>query len=139
MISQTAEYALRAVLHLAQHADDIPVSVDAVAEALEIPRNYLSKILHTLAKSGVLTSHRGPRGGFNLSVPSAELCLLDVINPFDRVSERRLCLLGRKECSDATPCPAHHRWRAVSDQVSDFFSDTTIEQFLAEGMGEEAN
>ena len=139
MISQTAEYALRAVLHLAQHADDKPVSVDAVAEALDIPRNYLSKILHTLAKDGVLTSLRGPGGGFNLSVPSDELCLLDVINPFDRLNDRRQCLLGRKECSDDTPCPAHHSWRDVSDQVTDFFSHTTIEQFLAEGVGTEAD
>ena len=130
MISQTAEYALRAVLHLAQQTDSQPVPVETVAEALDIPRNYLSKILHTLAKSGVLTSLRGPRGGFMLMVPSHELSLLDVIDPFDHLDERRQCLLGKRECTDDAPCAAHHRWRDISAQVTDFFNDTTIDQFL---------
>ena len=65
-ISGTTQYALRAVLFVAEHGSDEPVRVDAIAAALNVPRNYLSKTLHTLARAGVLRSGRGPRGGFQL-------------------------------------------------------------------------
>src|SRR5690606_6227227 len=67
MLSDTAEYALRATLYIAQHANDTRlVRTDETAQALGVPRNYLSKILHVLARHGVLSSTRGPLGGFRL-------------------------------------------------------------------------
>lgn len=126
MITQTAEYALRAVLYLARQGDEELVSVETVAAEVGIPRNYLSKILHTLAKEGVLESLRGPRGGFKLAIEAERLPLVRVVEPFDHLTERRSCLLGRPECSDESPCAAHHRWKAMADQVTGFFEETTI-------------
>ncbi|MEJ2310855.1 MAG: Rrf2 family transcriptional regulator [Gemmatimonadales bacterium] len=111
MISQTGEYALRAVLYLAQHQEGDPVSVETIAEELSMPRNYLSKTLHLLAKRGILASARGPRGGFELAIPSNRLSLFEIVEPFDDLEGRGQCLLGRPECSDQTPCAAHHRWK----------------------------
>ena len=67
MLSSTAEYALRAVLYVAQHAAGGPVRVSEIASALKLPQNYLSKILHELTKSGILVSTRGKHGGFQLA------------------------------------------------------------------------
>ena len=130
MLSQTAEYALRGVLYLAEHASERPVPVDRIAQDLDIPRNYLSKVLHTLGKRNVLLSSRGPHGGFALAIPPERLSLLEVVEPFDELDARSECLLGRTRCSDASPCAAHHRWKVVSDHVSSFFRDTTVQELI---------
>lgn len=136
MLSQTAEYALRAVLYLADGHGRDPVSVEVVARALGLPRNYLAKTLHTLVKAGVLESSRGPRGGFELGVPPDELTLLQVVEPFDALSDRANCLLGRAECDDDNPCAAHARWKSVSEEVAAFFGRTTVGD-LVRDSGEE--
>jgi len=125
LLSQTAEYALRAVLVIAEQ-DGRPLGSARLAQQLGIPPNYLSKILHQLAREGVLESTRGKTGGFKLSRPAARLYLLDVIRPFDQVLDRRSCLLGRPVCSDQTACAAHERWKQVSERLDAFFRDTTI-------------
>ena len=130
MLSQTAEYALCAVLYLAEHADERSVRVGEMAQGLHIPHNYLSKILHRLARAGVLASTRGKAGGFQLAVPAERLRLYDVVAPFDRIDERRRCLLGRPQCSDRTACAAHTRWKDVADTVATFFRETRVADLL---------
>lgn len=131
MLSRTAEYALRAVLFLADRRD-APASVDDIAAGLGVPRNYLSKTLHRLAAEGVLASARGRGGGFRLAVDPARLTLLRIVEPFDRLTGERRCLLGRPACSDRSPCPAHHQWSALSERVADFFRKRTVADLLRE-------
>jgi Rrf2 family protein len=126
MLSQTADYALRAVLYIAERGDDGPVRVGEMARALRIPQNYLSKILHRLARSGVLASTRGKTGGFQLAVRPERLHLAAVVSPFDRIEQRRRCLLGRPQCTDHAACAAHGRWKQVADTVATFFRETTV-------------
>lgn len=132
MISRTAKYALRAVVHLAVEARNGPVPVDAVAEELEVPRNYLSKTLHRLAKAGVLDSTRGPHGGFRLEADPRTLTLQEVVAPFDEAETRRQCLLGRDRCTDEDPCPAHHRWKDLARRTAAFFQQTTVADLIEE-------
>ena len=126
ILSQTAVYALRACLTLADSQDDGPVTVDEIFTRLSVPRNYLSKILHALAREDILSSTRGPGGGFQLSRPATSLTLAEVIRPFDDLPVDAGCILGRSRCSDADPCPAHDRWKEVSNSVRDFFNKTTL-------------
>ena len=125
MLSQTAEYALRAVLSLAADPGG-QLGAAQLADRLGVPRNYLSKTLHQLARSGVLESTRGKSGGFRLARDAARITLLEVVQPFDDISGKRVCLLGRPVCSDHAACPAHQKWKAVSDRNADFFRETTL-------------
>ncbi len=125
MLSQTAEYALRAVLHLAEH-DEGPVRAGDMARALGIPPNYLSKTMNALVRAGVLTSGRGPAGGFRLARAADKVPLQEVVAPFDAVVHGRQCLLGRPTCTDRNPCAAHESWKKTSDAVNDFFRTTTV-------------
>jgi Rrf2 family protein len=109
------------------------VRVGEMAASLRIPQNYLSKILHQLARHGVLVSLRGKAGGFQLAVSADRLALSTIIQPFDRVDERRRCLLGRPQCSDRTACAAHTRWKEVADTVAQFFRETTVADLLERG------
>jgi Rrf2 family transcriptional regulator, iron-sulfur cluster assembly transcription factor len=129
VLSQTAEYALRAVLDISEH-QGARVRVDDVAERLSLPRNYLSKILHQLGREEILLSARGPGGGFQLAVPPAALPLLRVVDVFDRLSGRSGCLLGRPRCSAINPCAAHDRWKAVMEPMLEFFRGTTVADLM---------
>ena len=126
MLSQTAEYALRAVLAIAAQPNGDPLGAGQLAARLRIPQNYLSKTLHRLARAGVLESTRGKLGGFRLAVPAERITLQQVVAPFDDVTGRSECLLGRPVCSDRTACAAHGRWKEVAEQTSRFFRETTI-------------
>jgi len=132
MLSQTAEYALRAVLHIAEHGVNRPVSVGDIAEALAVPRNYLSKTLHQLSRAGILSATFGPGGGFQLSTRAGALTLDRVIAPFDTSGERH-CLLGQARCRDSAPCAAHGRWKSISEQIHTFFATTTVADLLKGG------
>ncbi|MBM3908297.1 MAG: Rrf2 family transcriptional regulator [Gemmatimonadetes bacterium] len=128
-ISGTSQYAVRAVVHVAEHGTAAPVRVGPIAEALDVPRNYLSKTLHALARAGVLKSERGPRGGFQLALPASQLTLARVAAPFEDVQSRH-CLLGRPQCGGASACAAHGRWSTVSTALQHYFASTTIADLL---------
>lgn len=126
MLSQTAEYALRAVLYLAEQPHGLPIRVEEIGDVLGIPANYLSKTLNALVRSRVLASLRGPHGGFRLAVAPEDLPLMHVVAPFDDIGARRHCLLGNPQCNDHQSCAAHHAWKQTSEQVERFFRATTV-------------
>ena len=129
MLSQTSQYALRTVLHLARLPRGKRAAAVDLARTIGIPGNYLSKTMHQLARAGVVTSTRGKGGGFVLARAANRITLAEVVAPFQEVGERA-CLLGRSTCSDARPCPAHARWKRVAEQVAGFFSRTTVADLL---------
>lgn len=133
ILSQTSEYALRAVLHLADVEGEEPQRVDDIAEALSVPRNYLSKILHSLARSGILVSSRGPGGGFVLTEASRTVPLMQIIELFDPTEPQDRCFLGRPQCLDEDPCPAHDRWGDIKRRIRSFLTETTLEELARQG------
>jgi Rrf2 family protein len=81
-LSKSGSYALRALIYIAEPGEDGPLRVAEIAAALDVPRNYLSKLLHRLTQAGVLQSGRGPRGGFSLAHRPESLSLRDPITDF---------------------------------------------------------
>lgn len=130
MLNDTAEYALRAVLHIATHERGAPVASSAVARELDLPANYLSKTLRRLARAEVLESTRGPGGGYTLADPPREIPLARVVEPFHPLEGREQCLMGRKACRHREPCPAHERWRDLTERIDGFFRETTVADLL---------
>lgn len=133
MISKTGEYALRAVLRLAEQDQGETVRANEIARELGIPSNYLSKILHSLARAGVLHSERGPQGGFRLAQGSDELSLADILTPVDPAILNQGCLLGRPRCSEEDACAVHDRWKRVREPLLRFFEETTVADVLMGG------
>jgi len=115
VLSQTSDYALRAVLVLAREYDRRSLRADEIARATGAPPNYLSKTLNALAKAGVLKSARGPQGGFSLAIPPESLSLARVIDCFETRKPHTQCILGGGPCDQARPCAAHHRWTAINE------------------------
>ena len=130
MFSNTTEYAIRAVIYIAQHQQAGPVSGHVVAEALDAPTNYMAKTLHGLVRAGVLASTRGKHGGFRLADPADQVRLLDVASVFEQFDERRRCLLGRPQCRDDSPCAMHERWKPLAEGFAEFLRETTVADLM---------
>lgn len=139
MLSKSAEYALRALHALASEPGGGPVPSARLADRAGVPENYLSKVLHRLEQEGVVTSRRGPGGGFTLGRDPAAIRLADVIRPFDDTVLGRDCLLGRPECSDDSPCAAHEQWLEVAGRVRRFFLETSLDDLGPPVPGREAH
>jgi Rrf2 family iron-sulfur cluster assembly transcriptional regulator len=129
VISKTGEYALRAVVHIVD-GRGASMRANEIAEALEVPANYLSKILHQLTRAGILSSERGPRGGFWLAKSPEDLSLADVLEPLDPTWLECGCVMGLPLCSDENSCPLHDRWKRVREPVRRFFQETTLAEVL---------
>lgn len=128
ILPQTAEYALRAVLHLAARHPQ-PVRVAELASAVSAPANYLSKTLNQLAHAGILASSRGPAGGFRLTKAPADVTLEAVVAVFVGEGDRR-CLIGHGRCGHNPQCTVHAHWKPVAIEVDAFFASTTLADLL---------
>jgi Rrf2 family protein len=136
LLSVTSEYALRAILVLAQDPTR-PMRADEIAAAIGAPRNYLAKTLNSLAKAKITTSTRGPLGGFMLAVSSETLTVGDIAAVFDPTVPRRRCLLRDQPCDPENPCSAHTRWADVSEAARQAML-TTIAELLAPPLAPES-
>jgi Rrf2 family protein len=115
MLSRTAGYAVRAVIVLARAHGERAVSAEEIASILGAPHNYLSKTLNALARRGVLTSVRGPGGGFALAVAPDVLTVADIVEVFgDATVHGPRCVLRDSECDPVHPCAAHQRWTELT-------------------------
>jgi len=126
MFTKTAEYALRAVVVIAQTSEDGPVLAKDIAADGQIPARYLSKVLRDLVRAGVLTSTRGIGGGFKLRRRANKVKLIDVVRPFEDVLASRRCLFGNPRCSDDRPCSMHKRWKPVKEAFRKLLEETTV-------------
>ena len=95
MFSQSVEYALRAVVHLAQYAPD-PRTNEQIAAATLVPKAYLSKVVQGLRRAGIVRSRRGVGGGVVLAKSPAKLTILDVVNAVEPIARIRRCPLDLK-------------------------------------------
>ena len=93
MISQTVEYALRAVVFLAKEAP-LACTTDQIAKATLVPKAYLSKVMQSLVRSGLVRSQRGLGGGMTLTKPTESVSLLEVVNAVDPLQRIHSCPLG---------------------------------------------
>lgn len=128
MISQTAEYAMRAITYLADQ-ERVPHTTAQIAEATQIPAGYLAKVMQSLSRARVVRSQRGLNGGFTLSRDTAGLTLLEIINAVDPIRRFHECPLGLPTHSGDL-CPLHQRLDEAAQMLEKYFSDTTIAQIL---------
>jgi Rrf2 family protein len=127
MISITSEYALRALVVLAASGMGATMQTRELAAEANVPPSYLSKILATLRRTGLLGGSRGIRGGYSLARAPHEIRLIDVVELFEVVRPKDACLLGRSEgCDDDSPCSAHDEWKNVRQVYEEFLISRTI-------------
>lgn len=130
LISQTAEYALRAAVCLAANAG-AAMTTPKIAKITKVPANYLSKVLQEMGRAGIVRSRRGLHGGFVLESSPEELTLLDVINAVAPIKSIDKCPLDLEEHGKGL-CPLHKRLNYSIEMVKDVLGETTLRELLDE-------
>jgi Rrf2 family protein len=135
MLSRSAVYAVRALTHLARTSPDGWSLNREIASAVDLPAQFLTKILRTLAEHGLLESQRGKSGGFRLAHSPDRITLLEIVDPFDHSLRGDACVLGQGICSDDHACPLHAQWRKISLRFSRILDRTTLAE-IADRSGD---
>lgn len=131
IITQSTEYALRALVFLAANRDHaFPANV--LSSRTGVPAHYLGKVLQGLVRTGLLTARRGPGGGFRLAFPPEEITVLDIVNALDPIEHVQRCPLGR-DPQGGILCPLHQHLEDAIVGVENAFRAATLAQ-LAEGL-----
>lgn len=126
LLSQTAEYALRAMAWLATLPERKPIRAADLSGATGIPAQYLSKVLRRLVLADLLKSQKGLGGGFSLSRPPREIAFIDILSAIDAYPTPDRCAFGWGSCDAADPCPLHQAWSRLNDQIQEWASNTSL-------------
>ena len=133
MLSNASQYAIRSILYLAMYSNnDQKIGVKKMADALETPKPFLAKLLQKLSRDELVTSLKGPTGGFYLTDQNLEKSVWDVINCIDGTEKFDQCFLGLSKCSDKNPCPVHFTVVPFRNKILIDFKDKTIKKFVEE-------
>jgi len=128
--SKPSQYALRALSYIVAHQSEGPCQAEIIAEAEDIPKHYLSKLLKRLVEEKVLKSIKGPGGGFALARSAKEIKIMDVIEVFDAIEDTLgLCAIGWAKCSDDKPCALHKAFKGLRMEIRDFLETADLAVF----------
>ena len=133
MISKACKYGIRATVFVAFKAGNgTKLGVKEIAREIDAPEAFTGKILQALNKHQILTSLKGPYGGFFIEDYQLDQPVLKIVAAIDGMAVFRECGLGLKQCSAAHPCPMHDRFKAARDSLLQVFQETTIRQLAGE-------
>lgn len=130
MLSQTVEYALRAVVCVAAESPQA-CTTDQIAKKTRVPKAYLSKVLQALVRAKIMHSQRGLGGGITLVKPPEQLSILEVVSAVDPIQRIRVCPLGLS-AHGVRLCPLHKRLDNALAAMETAFGNTTLAEVLAE-------
>ena len=137
MLSNTCKYAIRAVIYLGINCkDDQKIGIKQISSDLSIPTPFLGKILQNLVRCKLLTSTKGPHGGFGIERDLSSISLYDIIIIIDGDNLFETCLIGMKPCKknldDAiVPCPVHEKFSALRSSMRTYFEGETIASIIS--------
>ena len=124
--SRSAEYAIRASLHLGSLEDGKCAMAKDIAADEEIPAHFLAKLLQQLARKGLLKSQKGPSGGFCLRLKAKDVRLIDIVDAVDGLEHYAKCIVGFPECNDRMGCPMHDSWIALHSRIMGYLRRNTV-------------
>lgn len=133
MLSNACKYAIRSILYLGIFSEENKkIGVKKIAEELETPQPFLAKLLQQMTKSKLVSSTKGPNGGFYLSASDRENSVWDIVQNVDGTEKFEQCFLGLSKCGDENPCPVHYIAAPFRSKILADFRDKTINQFTEE-------
>ena len=131
VFSKSFGYALRGILYVAAMSSQKPrVSLDEIAENLDVPRHFLGKVLKRLVKSGIISSTRGPSGGFSLNETTLGTPLSQIVEVSGDQKKLNACVLSLSTCSSGNPCSLHKQAEILKREWNTVLTDTTVADLL---------
>lgn len=134
MFSKACEYGIKAMIYIARKSDEEgKVSLKEIAAGTDSPVAFTAKILQILSREGLLISTKGPSGGFILAESPANMNLAQIVSAIDGDGVFVGCGLGLETCDENKPCPVHHKFAVVRDELTLMLNGTTLAE-LANGL-----
>lgn len=137
MFSKACEYAIRASLYISMKSiDGSKLGIKEIAKEIDSPVHFTAKILQSLSREGIVSSVKGPNGGFYLDPKSKPIALNAIVKAIDGDNILHSCSLGLKECSDKFPCPIHQDIKTYKERLRKIMKEKTVQQLandLAKG------
>jgi len=131
-LTRAADYGIRVMIQLAGPPAEARVSLPALAEAADAPESFLSKVLQSLSRAGLISSRRGQSGGFQISPRGRAASMLEVIEAIDGPICLNVCLVSGRSCHRKAHCPAHPVWAKAQTAMLDVLSAAMIADLAAE-------
>lgn len=130
MFSKTCEYAIRATIYIAEQSNlGRRVGIKDIAKAIDSPEAFIGKILQQLSKDDIISSMKGPSGGFSIDHKKlGTLKLSHIVEAIDGDNIYKGCGLGFKECSEKKPCPVHDKFKVVRSQLKKMLEETSLQE-----------
>ena len=129
IFSKKCEYGLQAVLYMAAKEPGCVCPSEEIADKLQIPKEFVSKILQSLTESGIVDSKKGKSGGFLLAKNPSKIRLIDIVTAIDGLDLFNRCVLGFPNCSPDQPCPVHDKWGELRTKAYDMLTNETLDKF----------
>ena len=127
MFSNSTKYAIKAALYLAVNSSqEKKVVVQEMAGPINVPKAYIAKILQELSRRSLISSTRGPKGGFYLNEEQLETKILDIVRAVGDEGRTSSCLLSLEKCNSSRPCPLHHLVYKEKELIVKIFENTSL-------------
>jgi Rrf2 family protein len=128
IFSKKCELALQAVLFLSTKDPEELTNTGTISDLLNVPKEFVSKVLQSLTGSGIIHSRKGKSGGFSLGKKPSEIKLIDIVIAIDGDELFKKCVLGFPGCSQGVPCPVHSTWGKLRDDAYQMLSNQNLEE-----------
>ena len=133
MLSNSSKYAIKAVLFLALNASKKnKVMVKDISKPINVPQAYIAKLLQGLVKEKIVSSVRGPKGGFYLDEVNLNHSVMDIVNVIDGEKKLNACIMSLEKCHEGKPCPLHNVLVASRNHILNSLKTKTIEDLVRE-------
>ncbi len=130
MFTSSTQYAIRAIVYMGRNKSDKKFRAAELAAELNIPTPYLSKVLQNLARNGVISSAKGPGGGFYVDDRNLKMRLIDVITATEGPMVFKKCILGLDSCSEKDPCFLHNEYVQIKKILERPLYQTDFEDLI---------
>lgn len=129
MFSKACEYAIRAVLYIStKSVDGSRPGIPEIAKEVDAPLAFTGKILQALVKAGIISSAKGPNGGFYIDPKAKPIPLNAIVKAIDGNEDvLHDCVLGLRQCSDKFPCPIHREVKVYKERLRKVMKETTVQ------------
>ena len=133
MFSKACEYGIRAVIYIwSQNGRGKKLGIKDICKEIDAPEFFTAKILQSLAKQGIISSAKGPNGGFYVEKAQESLTLMDLVVAIDGDQLFTGCGLGLRQCSEATPCPIHSDFKVIREGLSQMLRNKKLVDLASE-------
>ncbi len=134
MFSKACEYGIRAMIFIADKSSQGErCNLQEISSGIGSPVAFTAKILQKLSKTGIIESTKGPHGGFEVTAKKINKTkLAEIVIAIDGSDVLNHCVLGLEKCSDAHPCPVHHKFLPIKTELLEFLYNTPLKVVVSD-------